>query len=286
VGPSFVWVRWTIDYEPLKPLWSDKEGKFSHWHAKLWFGLPLIGLLGGLFSVGLVEEQWRTYWVLGGFLISLIIALTVAFVFLRNQSQKWRALGFLAISIISSVGTLFPALQLVFIFIAMAPGLRVDTVDTIGNILQILTIMAAVFIILSFNAGLVGSRGVRRSSILEYIAITALVTVFLLMMLESTTYIPKRVMNIYQFGFIPASLVLTDVGCMIVDNHSIPALPDRNTCRVSNVMIYSRLGSTYYVQVNGHDNTPVCLTIPREHVLSWAISKSKKGTVWPPKPCI
>ena len=112
IAPSYVWIRWTIDYEHLKSLWSDEEGKFSHWRAKLWFGLPLIGLLGGLFSLGLVEEQWHTYYVLGCFLISFIIALIVAFVFLRNQPQKWRALGFLAISIISSFWTIFPVVQL------------------------------------------------------------------------------------------------------------------------------------------------------------------------------
>jgi len=283
IAPSYVWVRWTISYEPLTSLWSDREGKFSHWRAKLWFVLPLIGFLGGLFSLDLVEKEWHTYFILGGLFISSSTALILAFISLRDQSQKWRASALLGVSILSSIWSIFPAVQLTFIFIQAAPNLHTDT---LGNTLQILIIISSLLIILSFNAVLVGSRGIRRPSILEYIVITAGVTIFFLLTLESTTYIPKRVMNLYQFGFIPASLVLTEVGCTIVGNHNIPTLPHMNTCRVSDVTIHSRLGSTYYVQVNSKDNTSVCLTIPREHVLSWAISKPKTGTVWPPKPCL
>jgi hypothetical protein len=283
IAHSYVWIQWTISYEPLKSLWSDKEGKFSHWRAKLWFGLPLIGFLGGVFSLFLVEKEWHTYVFWGGFLISSIVALIVAFVFLRNQSQKWQALGLLGISVLVSALTISPMILILNIVIGTAPNLRIDT---IGTTPQVIIFISAVGFILAFNAALVGSRGRRRPSILEYIAFTAVSTFFLLIMLQATTYIPKRVMNLYQFGYIPASLVLTDVGCMILDSHNIPASLHKNTCRVSDVTIYSRLGSTYYVQVNGSDNTPVCLTIPSQHVLSWAISKPKKETVWPPKPCI
>jgi hypothetical protein len=54
IAPSYVWIWWTIVYEPVKLLWFDQEGKFSHRRAKLWFCLPLIGVLGGLFSLPLV----------------------------------------------------------------------------------------------------------------------------------------------------------------------------------------------------------------------------------------
>jgi hypothetical protein len=60
IAPSYVWVQWTIDHPILKPLWSDKEGKFSRWRAMLWFSLPLIIFLGGTFSVYLIEKQWHT----------------------------------------------------------------------------------------------------------------------------------------------------------------------------------------------------------------------------------
>jgi hypothetical protein len=110
IAPSYVWVQWTIDHPILKPLWSDKEGKFSRWRAMLWFSLPLIIFLVGGFSVYLVEKQWHTYVLWGSLIVSHLVALIVASVFLRKPWQKWRALALLVISISSSILTILSML--------------------------------------------------------------------------------------------------------------------------------------------------------------------------------
>jgi len=279
VAPSYIWRRWTIRHETLKSLWSDRAGEFSRWRATLWFGLPLVSFLVGVPLLLVVDEQYHACLIWGSLLSGPSIALIAALIFLWKQSQKWPALGNLGLSVFSSAFAFSPVILLVSVFIGASPALHADT---IGGPQQILLLVLTLIYILVFNAALVSSR---QSSAIEYILLAAFITILILVMLQNITYIPKRVMNAYQFGYIPASLVITDVGCMIVDNHNIPTLPNKNTCQVSNVTIHSRLGSTYYVQVNGTDNTPVCLTIPSEHVLSWAISKPKKGVVWPSKLC-
>jgi hypothetical protein len=53
IAPSYIWVWWTIDYEPLKPLWSNKDGKFSHWRAKL-----CLACLSWVSSVVCSRSSW------------------------------------------------------------------------------------------------------------------------------------------------------------------------------------------------------------------------------------
>jgi hypothetical protein len=88
--------------------------------------------------------------------------------------------------------------------------------------------------------------------------------------------------SIYKFGNLPnASLVLDEIGCTIVQHHRLtvtPYSPDLKMdttikpkiCSLSRVMIYSRLGNTYYLKVSRGDNTSVSFTIPGQNVLSWA----------------
>jgi hypothetical protein len=106
---------------------------------------------------------------------------------------------------------------------------------------------------------------------------------WILIVLNLQTAIPNLVMYIYKFGRLTnASLVLNEVGCNIVQQYGLqekPTSPDQKTCTLPNVVIHSRLGTTYYVQVSRNGNTPVCFTIPTESVLSWSVNAPKKPTV-------
>jgi hypothetical protein len=108
--------------------------------------------------------------------------------------------------------------------------------------------------------------------------------------LGAWTVIPKGIMHIYKFGFLhDASLILDDEGCAIIRGHGVQKKLEElkpqedKRCRVSGVTIHSRLGSTYYVEVEGDDSSTRFI-IPAERVLSWAIIEPKKpGTAKAPE---
>jgi len=112
-------------------------------------------------------------------------------------------------------------------------------------------------------------------------------------MFRALPLIPEMVMNIYKFGnFRNAFLVVDEVGCSIVHHHGVkitpytldstmvtPSNPPKVTCSLSKATIYSRLGSTYYLEAFRDDKfcpeTSVRFTIPGQNVLSWAVNESK-----------
>jgi hypothetical protein len=233
-----------------------------------------------------VGQQWGTASFWSGVAISLIVAGVLLWIRLPDHfdwKRKGKALGIFSVSFLSSVSAFVPLILLVGIFISASAGPHLHEYPAIFALLNL-------FIILMFNAAVLTFK----PSSIQYIVLITMLLFFFLLPLQGFTYIPKRIMNAYQFGFIPASLALDDVGCMILRDHKIlgESLPTEGkvsqtkTCWISDVTIHSRLGSTYYVQLNRSDNTPLCLTIPSQHVLSWSISKPKEGTAWPPKPCI
>jgi hypothetical protein len=93
------------------------------------------------------------------------------------------------------------------------------------------------------------------------------------------TFVPKLVMHIFKFGnFKTSSLVLDHAGCTIARDHG---LQEGSDCNFSDVIIHSRLGSTYYVEKDG---TSVCFTVPAKEVLSWSIA-DKQSPEDGPKGC-
>jgi hypothetical protein len=88
--------------------------------------------------------------------------------------------------------------------------------------------------------------------------------------------IPNAVMHLYKFGhFKAASLVLKNEGCAIAREHGLIAwdhgLQEGAVCHFADVMICSRLGGTYYVELRKAD-TPARFTIPAQDVLSWRVA--------------
>jgi hypothetical protein len=92
--------------------------------------------------------------------------------------------------------------------------------------------------------------------------------------------IPKSTMRWFKFGSIEhALLILDEVGCNISRSHGIPVeqrVPDPKTCVLPDVMILSRLGTPYYIQMG--ETPQKRLTIPSQNVLSWSVIESKKAT--------
>jgi hypothetical protein len=101
-------------------------------------------------------------------------------------------------------------------------------------------------------------------------------------LLSLPTFIANSVMSIYKFGLLNnVSLVLDEIGCNIVQHYQVEegsASASQKGCSLSNVVIHSRLGTTYYIEVSRDGKTPVRFTIPTQHVLSWATHQAKKPT--------
>jgi hypothetical protein len=125
--------------------------------------------------------------------------------------------------------------------------------------------------------------------------LAALVLFFSLVYTGQLSLVPERVVRMYKFGDIRnATLVLDETGCTILAQHELtanktdaenPAGPPK-TCHLPKVTIKSRLGTTYYVEVDRSEkgsSAPVkrlLFTIPATDVLSWACESDEKS-----KPC-
>jgi hypothetical protein len=93
--------------------------------------------------------------------------------------------------------------------------------------------------------------------------------IILTITLFGPSFIPSAVMRIYKFGhFKAASLILKCEGCAIARDHG---LQEGAPCHFADVLICSRLGSTYYIEVR-KANTPARFTIPAQDVLSWGVA--------------
>ena len=94
--------------------------------------------------------------------------------------------------------------------------------------------------------------------------------------------IANSVMSIYKFGLVNnASLVLDETGCNIVQHYQLEeqaASSGQKGCSLSNVVIHSRLGTAYYLEVRRDGKTPMRFTIPTQHVLSWSTPQAGKPT--------
>jgi hypothetical protein len=148
-------------------------------------------------------------------------------------------------------------------------------------------LLGAAMAMAAFNAILATSP---HSQYWRSIVSSCLIVLSVFMLFSAWTFIPNYVMNIYKFGnFANATLVLNETGCAIVEHHGVKATPstpngkaDTNpkprTCSLSKVSIYSRLGSTYYLEASRDENTSVCFTVSAQNVLSWAIDPPKMPT--------
>ena len=144
----------------------------------------------------------------------------------------------------------------------------------------------AAIVILACNTVIASVKSV---TISLYLLLVAVIFFWLFIPLNTGTFIPKRVMSIFKFGNLQnASLVLNEIGCAIVQHHGLkvtpytpdskPDSPNPKTCALPNVMIHSRLGNTYYLEVSRSGDASMHFTIPGQNVLSWAVNESKKAT--------
>ena len=119
--------------------------------------------------------------------------------------------------------------------------------------------------------------------VLIFAAVVALVVTALL---RSFTFIPRLMVSIYEFGNFKAIVILDETGCAIVRQQGFTLSSDTKadatstskTCSLPNVTILSRLGNAYYVKASRSGARPVRFTLPRQHVLSWAVNESKEPT--------
>lgn len=285
LAPGWWWVYMTRNEELLQ--------------SPLWFFWPMLGVI---LSILLIQNWWC---LLPISLIVVIAAVYMLFsrqlldklrlalssrqlldkldklrlaLFSRQLLDKWKAVGVFCTGFIGVFG-------MVLIWILIVIGLMGQT--QAPRKYPILTAIGAVTFILVSNTMLVAKRSFSIGNFL----ILALATMFLLFIqLNTWTFIPKRVMSIYRFGNVQnASVVLNETGCVIAQHHGLkvaPYTPDpkiatpvsQKTCSLSNVIIHSRLGNTYYLEISRGNDAAMHFTMPGQNVLSWAIDESKKAT--------
>jgi hypothetical protein len=72
--------------------------------------------------------------------------------------------------------------------------------------------------------------------------------------------------------------VVDEKGCEILKElELIPnSVDDQKPCHLENIKILSRLGRSFYLKKTRQNMSPLCFTIPSEHVLSWSIVPDKQ----------
>jgi hypothetical protein len=284
IGPGWIWKSTTNNNEKLKALWYNGE-QWVWWRAFLWVGLPFIGFVAGLILLLWIKIDWWAWskWVGGTLLIgSLIMPLPVILIWekwLCNPTgipKLWAIVGNFYWGFLYSAAVFFPLPYVLLGFLPYAP-------DLVTFASAPVLLLGAAIVIALFNAILATSP----YSAWQSIVVSCSILVYVIMFFNAWPFIPNYVMNIYKFGNLAnATLVLNETGCAIVEHHGVKATPstpspktDTNaqpqTCSLSKVSIYSRLGSTYYLEASRNENTSVCFTISAQNVLSWAIDPPK-----------
>jgi hypothetical protein len=278
--PTGVWVHMIRTSPTLKGLWYAPDDKVAPGRALGWLVLPICGILGGILGGDLLWFDQKGWWwnALGGGVGGLLVSEGVAVWRLQRKladldcKQRWKTIGGFCASVFGQSLMFFLLSGLVVRpFIAASysdmPNTPVIVMLTLGPFL-IVFVDAAIALELA---------GITYRRLLGTIAL-GMSVVYLSVFLGIWTVIPNGIMYFYKFGHLrAASLILDKVGCAVVQDHEVSeklvmAKKDE-TCQVSCVTIYSRLGSTYYVQADRPDHPVTCFTIPTQHVLSWAIER-------------
>lgn len=284
VGPGWVWRSTTNNSEKLKILWYNGE-QWVWWRAFLWVGLPFIGFVGGLILLLYIKIDWWAWskWVGSTLLIgSLVTPLPVILIWNKwlctpaGIPKHWAMVGNFYRGFLYSAFVFFP---LPVMLLGFLPYALVSGTHTSAPVL----LLVAATVIAELNAMLATSP----RSDWQPVTVSCSILFLAFMFFSPWKFISNSVMNIYKFGNLAnATIVLNETGCAIVEHHGVKATPsspspktDTNakpqTCSLSKVSIYSRLGSTYYLEASRNENTSVCFTISAQNVLSWAIDPPK-----------
>jgi hypothetical protein len=261
LAPGWWWVKMKPDLEPLK--------------SPGWFALPIGGvLLSFTLSVFLLEPLIPKLWWAIPLLVIVMAPLPLLFPIgkwleklgkvlekLFRKPQVWQNLRLekLLLFCRKLLEKFKPRLKLVAVFywgflpsiVFFIPlclvviGLIRENPDAYKNfMLYFLQVMALIWL---GNVIVVKSFSTSR-----YLALAAMILLYIIGILNAWAFFPKRVMSIYKFGNLPnASLVLDETGCTIVQHHGLittpytpgpttPSTSNPKTCSLSSVMIRSR----------------------------------------------
>jgi hypothetical protein len=283
LGPAVMWRLMIQTSTSLKGFWY-KEGKLMRGRAFLWLVLPVWAVLASIFIASLlvlyevVEREGiisQGIWI-GGFLIS---GTTTVFCLRIRHEQEWKAIWVFFKQFVGAV-FLF-CLAFLVVFIAMQWAAFSDTTAAKALIDYILVLFMIVLL-----DGLIATEwpdNTDRQSLraIAFIILVSMCLFMISMLMSIHKAIPNQIMYQYKIGFLHnVSLILDDVGCAIVKSYGLQEkLKDieGGTCRLSGVTIHSRLGTTYYVEVDGVP-PPMRFTIPTQRVLSWAVTQPKKSS--------
>jgi hypothetical protein len=249
---------WLAVFILLPGLFFGLQMKSENFSAKgimKWFFLPLFVLMAFLCALIKLDVSDKLSTTIS-FVIVYVLVILLTSLLREMATHSWRKAGKFCFNLA------FSALSLVMLFYLQA---HVPSNTEWHSYLAIFLAL----VINSVYAFAPSSPGRRWLGLpLLYMALTVML-LFLVTLYFGPTLIPNAVMHLYKFGhFKAASLVLKDEGCAIARDHG---LQEGAPCHFADVMICSRLGSTYYVEVR-KASTPARFTIPAQDVLSWGVA--------------
>jgi hypothetical protein len=281
VAPALSWL-WVINNKILKSRWYDESGKLLRGSTILWFVLPLACFIMASLLMFIIWLWWfvgRQWW--GDFFIYVASFVSMGLILFITGWCLWRRLPAhlnsqdKKVAIVSLLSSNFFSMCM-FIPLLTFVNMTVKADPEYNTYLTVWTSGVLGFILL-WNIILVSAAS---WPILKFLSVV-IATLFIFFLFPPFwRSITKITMNWSRFGNIEhASLILDEVGCNISRNHGLSVekrVPDPKTCALPDVMILSRLGTPYYIKVDGTPQKR--LTIPSQNVLSWSVIEPKNTT--------
>ncbi|TVU70165.1 hypothetical protein [Cobetia crustatorum] len=283
--------------------WKDIEGDFDL--SDRWTGLEAGATVKSLFfwfALPILFVFISTIGVLFFGLYSLVLLPLVSFIYflyiLKEYNCRYKV-GFK--KLISLVFAIFMSSIFAFFplyFIMKALSLKSEDVDKVlylSGLLSLFVVFMNILVAAPITAPSLSVNIIDKKKFKKNLAIGFSVLVMISLGSNSAYLIPEAVMRLYKFGNIDASRIVFDKdGCSILTEVGLVADGEYDMCYISNVLILSRLGEEYYLEIPvsaiikssvsvenkntfGTDankmiisDSDIRVTILSSHVLSWS----------------
>lgn len=248
IMPGLFWDYYWSDMggsSNLSQQWKKLETRDTIQALMIWFALPILAIFASV--IGELFFGWYSF-------IFLVIVAFGFFGYLVTRSDYgfWEGCkNFISLafaSFMTSVFAFFP-----FYFIIKASEMKSDDNDMLLFLIALLSLFVVfmnVFVAAPITSSQLSLNNIKKNKIIKNTIIGALVLVVICIWSKATHLIPESVMRLYKFGAIHASKIVFDKeGCDVLGNLYLKGNPEEGMCYVDDVLILSRLGNEYYLQM-------------------------------------
>lgn len=265
--PGLFWSLCVVRVERFAKLWRGRGVRAKKRIAITFLTMSIpFGLLASADSLWGLKLSWFILGLFGSCIIaSILIRLLIRQRRWGKRRTKLRWWDYLILGVLGTIAWLFCALPFGFVLkLASNQGQRLNDWNWIVTVLFTL-----VFVVIINTLIPILSKGNR--SAVWITGITLATSLIVLISLNASTTLSAAVMRQYSLGGISnVTMVLNQQGCETLEMLGLKTACAQNdgACRVDQIQIISRLGSSYYLSLNQNGRT-IEFTLPNSAIISW-----------------